>query len=409
MLWKLAWRNLWKNRTRTIIVGTAIVFSYALLLIEVGIMDDLFSKMQEDAATGAGGQVLVHGDQWWDNRTSDILIDQPREVRAKLEAIEGVETIIPRVIISGLASSSRGNEPINLRGIELAGETALEDPTEDLERGRFFSDKFDHPIVLSEKLVDKLGVELGDKVVLTATDPGGEVTRALFRLDGVVAATSVSERLAYTTIAAAQEAVGMGKALTQFGVLTSPSVPHELVAERARAALGGGQLEVLTWQEAVPEMVGYMQMEYKLGYGMLFVVFIVVLFAIANTFLMAVMERIREFGLLNAIGMTPGRIGRLVLWETAILAALSMAIGLAIALGVHAYLANFGINLAEVYGTDMEIANISTADMVMGSTVVVWKWAAASLSVFVAIIASAIYPAWRAATLTPAEAMRFYE
>lgn len=406
---KLAWRNLWRNRTRTLIICSAITFSYALMLVSLGISDDMYSKMLDAAAVGAGGEVLVHGDGWWETQSSDIVIDQPAQVEEALRGVEGVEAVIPRVVINGLLTSSRGNEAARLMGVDLEAEVKLRDVTENLEKGEFFSGEYDKPVVLSEKLVDKLGLELGDKVVLTASQPDGEVTRALFRLDGVVASSAIGENLAYTTVAAAQKAVRMEGMLTQFGLLTTDAVAHEQVDVRAAKALEGRDIEVLTWEEAVPEMVGFIEMDQAFGYLYMIVVFIVVVFAIANTFLMAVMERVREFGLLNAIGMTPARVGRLLLWETGLLAVISIVIGFGIGLGIHFYIAEVGINTAEMYGGDMELSGVSLTDMVMRSEINPVKWIVGTATVFVAVMLSAIYPAWRATKLAPAEAMRFYE
>ncbi|QDG50957.1 ABC transporter permease [Persicimonas caeni] len=406
---KLAWRNLWRNRPRTLIICSAIILSYALMLVSMGISEDTYTKMLDAAAEGAGGEVLVHGDGWWETQSSDIVIERPQAAQKALEGVAGIDAVIPRVVINGLATSSRGNEPVRLMGVDLDQEAKLADLTEDLDSGEFFSDEFDHPIVLSEKLVDKLGLERGDKVVLTASTPDGEVTRALFRLDGILDAAGMGESMAYTTLAAAQKAVSMEGQLTQFGLLTDEAVAHEQVAERAKTALEGRGLEVLTWQEAVPEMVGFIQMDEAFGYIYMIVVFIVVVFAIANTFLMAVMERVREFGLLNAIGMTPGRVGKLIFWETALMATISIAIGFGIGLGIHLYIADVGINTAEMYGVDMELAGVNMSDMIMRSEINPVKWLGATATVFLSVMLSAAYPAWRASQMAPAEAMRFYE
>jgi ABC-type lipoprotein release transport system permease subunit len=406
---KLAWRNLWRNRPRTLIICSAIILSYALMLVSMGISEDTYTKMLDAAAEGAGGEVLVHGDGWWETQSSDIVIDRPQAAQKALEGVAGIDAVIPRVVINGLATSSRGNEPVRLMGVDLDQEAKLADLTEDLDSGQFFSDEFDHPIVLSEKLVDKLGLERGDKVVLTASTPDGEVTRALFRLDGILDAAGMGESMAYTTLAAAQKAVSMEGQLTQFGLLTDEAVAHEQVAERAKTALEGRGLEVLTWQEAVPEMVGFIQMDEAFGYIYMIVVFIVVVFAIANTFLMAVMERVREFGLLNAIGMTPGRVGKLIFWETALMATISIVIGFGIGLGIHLYIADVGINTAEMYGVDMELAGVNMSDMIMRSEINPVKWLGATATVFLSVMLSAAYPAWRASQMAPAEAMRFYE
>ena len=259
--------------------------------------------------------------------------------------------------------------------------------------------------------MERLGLDMGDRVVLTATDPEGDVTRALFHLTGVLqtGTREIDEGLGYTTLAAARRAVGMDGRLTQVGVLLQPGADVDTVAARIRAALGprAAGLEVLTWREAVPQMVGYVELDNAFGYIYMVVIFIVVLFAITNTFLMAVMERVRELGLLSALGLKEGRIARLILAETVLLTAVAMVAGLALGLGAHLALQRWGINMAAFGLSDVEVSGIDMSSMMIHSVISPWKWALASVLVAVASVASALYPAWRATRLAPAEAMRF--
>ncbi|MGM0554793.1 MAG: ABC transporter permease [Myxococcota bacterium] len=407
---EIAWRNLWRNRTRTIIVGSAIIFSYAMMLIFFGIGDDSHGKMEEAAARAAGGEVLIHGDGFWKTQSSDIVMDRAAEVRERVESVDGVRHVVPRVLINGLMTSPTGNEPVQIRGIDTRREFDVEDYSEDLVEGAFFSGDFDHPIVIGTNLRDKLDVDLGDKLVLTATTPEGEVTRALFRLDGVIEAPASSQGgLAFTTIEAAQDALKMGDRIVQMGVFTTSNVSNSEADERLEKALSTFDVEVLTWQEAVPEMVGLIRLDDSFSWLFIVVIFVVVTFSIANTFLMAVMERVREFGLLNAIGVTPGRIGALIIWETVILAATSIVIGFGIGLGVHLWVQRVGIDMAAFGMDQMDAAGIDMSDLIIYSHLDPMKWGLGTLVVFFIIVLSAAYPAWRASNMAPSEAMRFYE
>jgi ABC-type antimicrobial peptide transport system permease subunit len=156
-------------------------------------------------------------------------------------------------------------------------------------------------------------------------------------------------------------------------------------------------------------MVGLVEIDDAFGYIYLIVIYAVVLFSITNTFLMAVMERVREFGLLNALGLRGARVGRLMLNESVLMTLLAMAIGLTLGLAGHLAVAHWGISMASWGFEEVEVAGIDFADMVMYSTITPHKWVIGSILVALATIASAVYPAWRAARLAPAEAMRFYE
>jgi ABC-type lipoprotein release transport system permease subunit len=414
MLWRMAWRNLWRHRTRTLIMTSAVAFSYGLCLFSMGMGDDGHQQMLDQAAEGAGGDVLVHADGYWESRSSDLVIRDGRSVTSAVAAAPGVRAAIPRVIINGLASSASSTRPLFLQGIDPEREAALRDFSEDLEAGVYLgdSDRSD-PLILGAVLVEKLDLDLGDRVVLTASQPDGEVTRALFHLDGIIRTgfKEIDELVGITTLAAAQEAVSAEGMLTQVGIVVDQGFSSESVAGGVRTALGavGSVLEVLTWQEAVPEMVGFIEIDDAFLYIYLVVIFAIVAFAIANTFLMAVMERVREFGLLNALGLRGGGVARLLLTETLLMTLLAMSVGFLLGFAAHLAANHWGIPVAMWGVEDMELSGVDFSSMVMRSKLNPAKWFAASILVVLVTVGSALYPAWRASRFEPAAAMRFYQ
>jgi ABC-type lipoprotein release transport system permease subunit len=301
-----------------------------------------------------------------------------------------------------------------LQGIVPERELALRDFNEDLSVGEYLTESSrDDPIILGATIVEKLKLELGDRVVLTATDPEGEVTRALFHLTGIVETglSETDENLALTTLSAARAAVGMDGMLTQIGVIVTEAATPDSVTSAIHAAadIQGNGLEVMTWREAVPEMVAFIEIDDAFLYIYIVVIFAVVAFAIANTFLMAVMERVREFGLLNALGLRGGGVARLLLAETVLMTVLALAVGFLLGYGGHLAMDHWGIPVSGWGVEDMEISGANFADMVMRSTVNTGKWVLATLGVALITIGSAIYPAYKASSLAPSEAMRFYE
>jgi ABC-type lipoprotein release transport system permease subunit len=392
---------------------TAVAFSYGLCLFSMGMGDDGHQQMLDEAAQGAGGDILVHAAGYWESKSSDLVIGDGEKTLSTVEAVPGVRAAIPRMIINGLVSSSAGNRILFLQGIDPERELALRDLSEDVKAGNYLdvSDR-DDPILLGSVIVEKLELELGDRVVLTATQPDGEVTRALFHLTGVIETglADVDEMMGITTLVAAQKAVGAQGMLTQIGIISDPSLPSDSVAGliRASAQVDGQGLEVLTWQEAIPEMVGFIEVDDAFLYIYLVVIFAIVAFAIANTFLMAVMERVREFGLLNALGLRGRGVAGLLLTETLLMTALAMSIGFVLGLCGHLAASHWGIPVAS-WGVDsMEVSGVDFASLVMRSKITPVKWVAASVLVALVTLGSALYPAWRASRLAPAEAMRFF-
>ncbi|NIQ52273.1 MAG: ABC transporter permease, partial [Gemmatimonadetes bacterium] len=307
-----------------------------------------------------------------------------------VRSVPGVESTFPRILISGLVSTSADNRPVMLQGIDPDVERILHDYDEDIVAGSYFQDGRDDPLILGSRAVERLEVEVGDRVVLTASGPDGEMTRALFHLTGVIETgiREMDEVLGLTTIAAARKALDHPTMLTQIGVLTGEDADHEEVAAAIGDAVDarGNGLEVLTWEEAIPEMVGFIEIDDAFGYIYFAVIFAVVLFSITNTFLMAVMERVREFGLLNALGLAHPRIGRLLLAESVLMTALAMAAGFLLGYAGHLAAAHWGIPISAYGVEEIEMSGVDMSDLVMYSTINPVKWAVASVLVAITTI-----------------------
>jgi putative ABC transport system permease protein len=409
---RLGWRNLWRNRTRTTISVTAITLSFALLLATFGISDATYRQMLGAAVKTAGGSVLVHAAGWQRSQSGDLLVANPERVVAAARKLPGVRAAIPRLVVQALLSSPRGAASVRLFGEDPAAEAVLLDLAPFVAEGSFLGPGEAQPLVIGHTLAEKLGLRLGDRAVLTATDPHGELLRALFHVSGILRPHSgLDEGVAITTVAAAAEAVGTGARRTEIGLVLADDAERGEVARALRTALAGSgeKLEVLTWEEALPDLLGAIRADKSFAWLFGVVVFIIMGFGIANTFLMSVLERVRELGLLAALGLTPARIARLVLAETAALTSLSVALGYLLALLMHAYLSRWGVDLAGLSGMKVELAGVTVQDLRLRSVIDPVRWAAGGLGVIVIVVLSACYPALRAARLDPVQAMRTYE
>lgn len=412
-MWTLAWRNLWRNRTRTVILGSAIALTYAMMLLSIGMADDMHTRMKEAARKVAGGQVLIHGEGYWNRRSTEITVPHPDTLRSRIEGLPDVKVVIPRVIGDGLLKSTAGNAPLQLYGIDPAREKVLEDPGRYLTEGDFLDGPHGPPLALGSGVVGRLNAEVGDKLVLTAPDADGELTRGLFRLGGVLESGSrqLDETLGYTTLSHARDVLNMEGRLTQLGVLGVGSIGSEPLKRRITSHLRDHRdhLEVMTWQEAMPEMVGFIQIDNAFTYVYVIVIFLIVTLSITNTFLMSVKERVGELGLLSALGFNDARIARMILAETVLLAALTMLSGLGLGLLGHAALNEWGLDLTLFMDRGIEVSGVTMSDMVAHSEIRPFKWILASAGVLAAIVLSALYPVWRAIRLAPAQALQVGE
>jgi ABC-type lipoprotein release transport system permease subunit len=409
----LAWRNLRRSRTRTAISATAITLSFAVMLFNFSLKDASYQQMLRAAVKVAGGSVLVHAEGWQQSRAANLLVSQPEKVVAAAQQVPGVRAVIPRILVEGLISSAHGAEPVRLEGVDRGTQATLSDLARFLAQGTYLEPGEDQPLVVGPKLARKLAVKLGDRVVLTANSRDGDVVRALFRISGILQPRAgLEEGIAFTTLAAAATMVGAQSAYTEVALLLANDERRGEVAAGLRAHLsgvGGPALEVLTWDQVLPELQGAIRSDKALTYLLLSVVFVVVGFGIANTLLTSVLERVRELGLLAALGLTPVRMAALVLAESGLLAILSLGLGYALILTVHHFCSGPGIELAAFSGMKIEWGGVILDDVRLRTAIDPARWLVGGAAVALIVLASALYPAWKATRLDPAQAMRTYE
>jgi ABC-type lipoprotein release transport system permease subunit len=349
---RLAWRNLRRSRTRTAISATTIFLSFFVMLFNFSLKDASYQQMLRAAVNVAGGSVLVHAEGWQESRAANLLVISPGRVVEAARRLPEVRAVMPRMIIEGLISSARGAEPVRLQGVDRQAQSAVSDLARFLAQGTYLEPNEDQPLVVGPKLARKLAVKLGDRVVLTATDRNGEMARALFHVSGILQPrTGLEEGVAFTSLAAAAAVVGAEGTCTEIGLLLADDNRRGEVASAMRAALsvpGEQRLEVLTWEQVLPELQGTIRSDKALTYLLVLVIFVVVGFGIANTLLTSVLERVRELGLLSALGLMPVRTAGLVLAESALLAIFSLSLGYAFMLALHHAFTSQGIEVAHL-------------------------------------------------------------
>ncbi len=410
MIARIAWRNLWRNKTRTAIVVSAIAFSYGLMLFMFGITQDSYAKMEDTIVEAIGGHILIHGDGYWDLPTGGQTVEQPSVRRREIEEMPEVSAVAERVVGYGLIGTAVTSEGAQLRGVRPEDERAFVDLEDRVLEGGILTGERDMPVVIDVEEAATLGVGIGDRVVVTGSEIDGDVTRGLFFVDGILESTpgQIDEGTAFVRLEDLQALLGYGDAVTQIGVRLHDDETRHDVATRLRRQFDGHQLEVLTWDEAVPEFLALIELDQAMTWVYLLVIIFIVVLGITNTFLMAVMERVREFGLLSALGMGPKSVGVLIMVETAFLAAVGMGAGLVLGLVGHFWVSAHGIDMGAAFDMDIDVSGVSM-EMVIHSHLDLPLWIMGSVVIFLFICVAALYPAWRAMRLAPSEAMRFYE
>ena len=406
---KMAWRNLWRNRRRTYITLSAIVFGVFMAILMMALQDRNWDDMIRLAARLGAGHVTIQHPEYLDSPTLTRTVQGTDRLKRLVAEDERVVRVVERITGFNLLSTAREN--IGAGFIAVAPEQEDEETLSFIEaivEGEFFSSSTDGGIILGEKLASNLDVELGSKVVYTLTDKEGEIVSALARVSGIVrtGSPSVDAGISLLPIDTVREVVGFApdEAIQIAAFVDDQRVSDAVVTDLdARVS---DDAAVLAWHELQPDLAVFIAMKVGGSVVMTLILAALVAAGIFNTLFVSVMERLREFGIMLAVGFSPGQLFGLIMLESAWLAVIGLAAAAAVTIGPYLYLASTGIDISAMIPADqVEIAGVGMSTTlrvgIYGKNV-----ALIGVSALAAILLSGVYPAWRAGRADPVETIR---
>ena len=398
----LAWRYLWRNHRRTIIMISAIAVGCWAMIFMTALTRGMVDQMIRDGVSAVPGHVQAHHPDFLDDPSvmNRMQVDEQR-LGARLEGT-AVLAWAGRVRVPAVVTSERESRGVTLLGIDPEAERSFSFVDYDAVEGRFLQGPGDDGIVIGAKLAARLDTEVGKRVVVMSQDPDNEIADRGFRVVGLFHANMASfeENYVFTGRRTAQELLRIGDATTEIVFLGDDYREVEPVFTTVLDVLDDG-LAVRRWFE-VDTYLGSM-LRVMDGFMLIWVIviFLALSFGLVNTLVMAVFERVREIGLMLALGMKPAYILGQIVLESMMLLAVGLLIGDLLAWATIVPLEG-GIDISIVAeGMEMMGASsvlqpqLNVADVVMSNVVVLVLGFLASLS-----------PAWRASRYEPVEAIR---
>lgn len=405
----MARRNLWRNRRRTLITLSSIALGSMLAVIMTGIGDSGWRRMIDLAARLGAGHVTVQHAEFADSPTLGNSVADAVAVSRVALADEDVVAVVHR--ISGAMMVSAAGRSYGAGFIAYAPEAEGVETLSLLDavvEGAAPARSDDRGIVLGATLASNLGVGVGRKVVFSLTDKHGEVVQEAARVVGLLrtGAPSVDGALALLPLGRMREVLRYGddEAL-QVGVFLNDQRRAQSVGRRLGVAIDG-ELAVLPWSEVQPELAGFIGMKVASARFMELVILALVAAGIFNTLFVSVMERLREFGILLALGVSPGRLFALVMGESLWLALFGLVAAALVTALPYGWLATRGIDISGMTGEGgVEVAGVAMAPMLYAA-IEFENLVAIAIAVLIATMAAGLYPAWRAGHVEPVEAIR---
>ncbi len=410
--WRIGWRNLGRNRRRTLITMGGLAFGYLAVVLLVAWMEGLTAEMIESSTRTLSGQLQIHDlDYRPERKIYDTIGERDgTDVEALVRAVAAdpvVTAATPRVYAGGLVSSGASTTAGILMGIDPRSEAQVSNILNAVVDGRPPRGG-SHDIVIGIEMARQLAVGIGDELILVVPAADGSTGNDLYMVSGIFHSGLAELDASYAI---------MSLPSLQFLMALDPGRVHEIAAaiddpwlapdaaDRLAAQLAVDELhiEVEPWTRLRPEMLDYAKLAQAWNGVIIFIVFAIAIFGVANTMLMATYERRREIAVMLALGTTPFAVVRSVLAEAVCLGAISIGVGVVLTLPLFLWLYHAPLDLSWLYGDFTMLGALIKPVLRVEWNPAVWVWSGTAL--LVTAVVAALYPAARAARIPPADTL----
>jgi len=400
---RLAWRNLWRHARRTWLTIGAMVFSNTLLVFMISFQFSMYGLMIDNTLMVFSGHMQVQAPGYKDDQKMRQVVPEVQPLADRLRRELDSDTVAARGWAFGLASSEERSYGIGIYGVEPEFENNVSNIPGLVKDGRYLQRGDGMEIVIGTMLARNLRAGVGDELTLLGSGLDGSFAAAVVTIVGIFdsGVKEIDRNIAEMPLAAFQDVFYMDGAGHQVVILAPTLNEGPAVQEQVASTLPDG-LVVHDWTVLQPGLKQAIQADMSSAFFMYGILVILVAFSVLNTQLMSVLERTHEFGVVMALGMKPGRLGRLVMLETALMGLIGFLMGAAAGALLTYW---FSVNGLSYPGMEEMAANFNLPGRVYPQ-VSLLKTVFGPAVVFVFTLLAAAYPAWRLRRLHPVEAMR---
>jgi len=406
MLTALAWRNLWRNKRRTWISISAVVFATWLSLLMRGIQLGTYEENMDFVLGLFTGYLQLQHPSYDDNPTLHNSIRFDAETEARLRDDDRVEAYATRVVSDGLVSYRENSLGAILLGIDPLRERGLSRLTNTISEGRMIASTDAQEVVLGSTMLENLKARVGDEIVILTQGFDGSLGNMKYTIVGTVK-TGLHEfdrGAVFVGLRSLQELVFMHGRVSMVAVRTRSLHEVDAVVRELNEGFDASEIRALSWEQVMPEFKQAIDLDNYSGMLLLGILIVVVAFGILNTVLMSVTERFREFGVLLAIGMPNSKLVMLVFMETMFITLLGVLGGNVLGFAVNSWFAANPIVFTGEY-----VAMIEEYGWLpqMRSTVKLSSFVNTSFAVILLATFSVLYPLRRVARLEALKGIRY--
>ena len=402
MILKIAFRNIFRQKRRTILTALAMIVGFTLSSVFIGWSDGAYGNIIAMFTRNRIGHIQVHREGYLDKPSLYKTISEYSAVGKAIQTIAGVEAWTPRVFGAGLGSVDEKSTTVQIFGVDVARETKATQFDKKVIEGRVLDKTPSHEAVIGKGLATTLSATLGSEIVIFSQGADGSIANDVYTIVGIVeSGDDTTDRMTcYLNLKDAQELFVLEGRIHEIVVTVSRVNQVPKITRAIETRLNDSTLHVAPWQEVAKSFYRAMQADKQGDSVGRIVIMLIVAIGVLNTVLMSVLERTREYGVLKAVGTKPTQIFRLVICEVFIIALGSICVGALLGVLTNYLLSIYGITLPEEFtygGIKFETmyAKVNARSLIIPA-----------ITVLLSATVVSLFPAIKAARIMPAKAMR---
>ncbi len=333
----LAWRNIWRNRKRTLITVTLVTLSVTVAVFMRSLQEGSYARMIENAVGSFTGYVQVHQKDYWDDKTLDNGMTENDTLMEKILSADGVKGVNLRLESFSLASHGNSTKGALIMGI-IPEKDTLMDIQSRIKGGSYITEE-DSSVILGSKLASFLNVSPGDTIVLLGQGHYGQSAVGAFPVKGIakIPAPDLDRQIVIMPLKLAQNYFSFPNGLTSIVVLFDDPQRTQVITDKLNATLDTTSYKALSWQKMSPEMVDMINSDRAGGIMMIAILYMIIAFGVFGTVLMMTEERKKEFAVMVAIGMQKTKLATISFLETILMNSIGVIAGIAITIPIILY------------------------------------------------------------------------
>ncbi|XOV94510.1 MAG: ABC transporter permease [Bacteroidota bacterium] len=401
MLLKISWKNIWRSKLRSFVVIGSIIVGVWAMIFGNGFMNGFVVSYMANAINHDISHIQIHQPDFKKDQEVKYYIPNGHQKAEEISTWTGVKGATTRSLVTGMISSPRKASGVQIRGIDPVNEAIVTELDSLIEEGEYFEGVRGISIVIGHKLAENLQVSVKSKVVLTFNDANGILTQTSCRVAGIIKSSglSLSEGIVFIKQEDLGRLLGIGDNIHEIAVLLEPQVELSGIVDKYKSEYPQDLVE--SWKEIAPQLAYLQEVYGSMLYVLMGIILVALVFGIVNTMLMAVLERMKELGMLMAVGMTKIRVFMMIMIETLFLSIVGSPLGLLFGWLTISYYNKNGVDLT-AYSEGLEAFGYES---ILYPYVADNVYYIVTIGVFVTAFIGAVYPALKAVRLRPVEAL----